>query len=95
MADFEPGELDECVGEGEIIRRVAIRIHSGDQTETDCLSTAHEKFNLYSSVETYTTLRELLRERLNHGSRKKRTGDTAGETDNREFPATATEPPAN
>ncbi|CAG2235555.1 TEME2 [Mytilus edulis] len=42
-----------------------------------------------------TTLLELLSERRSHGSRQKRSVDTAGEIDTRELPATANEPPAN
>ncbi|XP_052081131.1 cell migration-inducing and hyaluronan-binding protein-like [Mytilus californianus] len=97
--DFEPGEVGECVGEGEMCRRVMIKIENGDLTQTDCLSAAHEKFNLSSSSSEsrrrLTTLLELLSKRLNHGSRQKRAVDTAGVIDTRELPATANEPPAN
>ncbi|CAC5421883.1 TEME2 [Mytilus coruscus] len=39
--EFEPGEVGECVGEGEMCRRVMIKIESGDLTQTGCLSAAH------------------------------------------------------
>ncbi|CAC5383977.1 TEME2 [Mytilus coruscus] len=97
--DFEPGEVGQCVGEGEVCRRVMIRMEKGDLTQTDCLSAAHEKFNISSSLSEsrrkLTTLLELLSKRLNHGSRQKRSVDTAGDKDTRELPATANEPPVN
>lgn len=46
--EFEP-EVGECVGEGEMCKRVKIEIESGDLSQTDCLSAAHEKLNLSSS----------------------------------------------
>ncbi|CAG2193249.1 CEMIP [Mytilus edulis] len=46
--DFEPGEFGQCVGEGEMCKRVMIKIEKGDLTESDCLSAVHEKFNLSS-----------------------------------------------
>ncbi|XP_052080396.1 cell surface hyaluronidase-like [Mytilus californianus] len=99
VKDFEPGEVGHCVGEGEMCRRVMIRIEKGDLTQTDCLSAAHEKFNLSSSLSksrrNLTTPLEQLSKRLNYGSRHKRAVDTAGEIDTRELPATSNEPPAN
>ncbi|XP_063411188.1 uncharacterized protein LOC134694123 [Mytilus trossulus] len=81
--------------------RVMINIESGDLTQSDCLSAAHEKFSLSSDSNVsetrrkFTSLLELLSKRLNHESRQKRAVDTAGAIDTRELPATANEPPAN
>ncbi|XP_063411187.1 cell migration-inducing and hyaluronan-binding protein-like [Mytilus trossulus] len=97
--EFEAGEVGECVGEGEMCRRVMVKIESGDLTQTDCLSAAHEKFNLSSSSSEsrrrLTTLLEFLSKRLSHGSRQKRSVDIAGAIDTRELPASANELPAN
>ncbi|VDI06374.1 Hypothetical predicted protein [Mytilus galloprovincialis] len=97
--DFETGEVGECVGEGEMCRRAMIKIEIGDLTQTDCLSAAHEKFNLSSSStesrRRLTTLLELLNKRLSHDRKQKRSVDIVVEIATRELLATANEPPAN